>query len=249
MNLSPIPSKPLGMKAYGSICHLPGSRLGPGDHKLNDGQARILTERVRDRSDVVVLQEKLDGTNVCVARVDGKLLSLGRAGFQAVTSKYEQHRLFADWVAARPDRFEFLREGERLCGEWLAQAHGTRYVLAHEPFVVFDLIAGLERVPYDDFRRRVRAAGFVLPHLLSIGPPVSVGRAMELLAGDGRESANGFHGAIDPVEGAVWRVERHGAVDFLGKFVRPGKRDGCYLPELTGQPAMWNWRPPGEPPG
>ena len=24
--------KPLGRKAYGSIPHLPGSRLGPGDH-------------------------------------------------------------------------------------------------------------------------------------------------------------------------------------------------------------------------
>src|SRR4051812_45187727 len=36
--------KPLGSKGYGSICHLPGSRLGPGDHKLNPGQARILTE-------------------------------------------------------------------------------------------------------------------------------------------------------------------------------------------------------------
>ena len=67
------PKKPLGIKAYGSICHLPGSRLGVGDHKLNEGQTRILTERARDKHDVVIVQEKLDGSNVAVARVNGAL--------------------------------------------------------------------------------------------------------------------------------------------------------------------------------
>ena len=32
-------TKPMGIKAYGSICHLPGSRMGPADRKLNPGQA------------------------------------------------------------------------------------------------------------------------------------------------------------------------------------------------------------------
>src|SRR2546421_9685772 len=110
-------AKPLGIKAYGSICHLPGSRLGPGDHKLNEGQARILTEKTRDKHDVIIVQEKLDGSNVCVARVSGVLIPLGRAGYPAISSKFEQHKLFAQWVYARLDRFEFLIEGERLCGE------------------------------------------------------------------------------------------------------------------------------------
>src|SRR5438105_13435252 len=106
-------TKPLGIKAYGSICHLPGSRLGPGDHKLNPGQAKILTEKVRDKHDVIIVQEKLDGSNVAVARVGGRLIALGRAGYSAISSKYEQHRLFADWVARNIARFEFLLEAER----------------------------------------------------------------------------------------------------------------------------------------
>jgi hypothetical protein len=64
----------------------------------------------------------------------------------------------------------------------------------------------------------------------------------------------GFHGALDPVEGAVWRVERdelthpgsrerRHIVDFLVKYVRPDKVDGCYLPEISGQPPMYNWQP------
>ena len=234
--------KPLGIKAYGSICHLPGSRLGPGDHKLNEGQARILTQKARNMHDVIFVQEKLDGSNVCVARVGGALVALGRAGYPAVSSPYEQHRLFADWVGRRLERFEWLVEGERLCGEWLAQAHGTRYALAHEPFVPFDLMRGPERAPYAEFSERVVAAGFTIPRLLSQGPPVAVEAALELLEGNPK-CRNGFHGALDPVEGAVWRVERKGMVDFLGKFVRPEKVDGCYLPELSGMEPVWNWYP------
>ena len=238
--------KPLGIKAYGSICHLPSSRLGPGDHKLNEGQARILTQKARDRHDVVFVQEKLDGSNVCVARIDGQLVTLGRAGYPAISSPHLQHRFFDLWMRGHVDQFEWLREGERLCGEWLAQAHGTRYTLAHEPFVPFDLMRGGERAPYAEFVARVAVEGLVIPHLLSEGPPLAIDKALALLEGD-LKCRNGFHGAIDPVEGGVWRVERRGAVDFLGKFVRPGKIDGSYLPEISGKEPIWNWRPEKEP--
>lgn len=230
-------TKPLGTKAYGSICHLPGSRLGPGDHKLNPGQAAILTIKPRDKHDIIIVQEKLDGSNVAIARVSGQLIALGRAGYPAISSKFEQHRFFANWVNQHLDRFQFLTEGERLCGEWLAQAHGTRYQLTHEPFVPFDLMRGPERANFDEFSRRVPPNGFTLPRLLSQGPPISIAKALTLLG------ERGFHGAIDPVEGAVWRVERKGVVDFLGKYVRPEKQDGCYLPEISGNDAIWNWRP------
>lgn len=72
--------QPLGTKSYGSIGHLPGSRMGPGDHKCNPGQARIATEKVRDKYDLIVCQEKLDGSNVSVARIEGMLYPLTRTG-------------------------------------------------------------------------------------------------------------------------------------------------------------------------
>ena len=52
----------------------------------------------------------------------------------------------------------------------------------------------------------------------------------------------GFHGAVDKVEGAVWRVERKESFDFLAKYVRPNKSDGIYLPEVSGKEAIWNWK-------
>lgn len=241
-------TKPLGHKSYGSIGHLPGSRMevnhqkhGTGrivgkDFGVHPGAAAICTKKARDKYDRIIVQEKLDGSNVSVANIDGVLVALGRAGHTAVSSPYEQHRMFAQWVIDNYDKFIWLAPGERCCGEWLAQAHGTRYKLQHAPFVVFDIMRnGHERALWDELYERV-SGKLPLPELLSVGPPCSIDDAMKLL-GD-----FGHHGAIDPVEGAVWRVERQGKVDFLAKFVRSDKQDGKYLPEMSGGEPIWNWK-------
>src|SRR5262249_1509410 len=153
---------------------------------------------------------------------------------------YEQHHLFAHWVQEHEERFDaVLQEGERVCGEWLAQAHGTRYALPHEPFVAFDLMVGTQRFSVDVFLRRICTGHFTTPRELYRGGPFSVEQAQSLLESSG-------HGALDPVEGAVWRRERKGEVDFVVKWVRPDKGDGIYLPEISGKPPLWNWRPPAK---
>lgn len=227
--------KPLGMKAYGHIMHLPGSRRGPGDHSCSEGQARICTERPRDQDDLITVTEKLDGSNVAVARIDGIIVPLIRAGYPAVASPREQHRLFQLWAMGRNALFlDILRDGERLCGEWLAQAHGTRYRLIHEPFVAFDLMAGHKRFTESELWARV-CSELPVPRRLHLGC-FSIAAALEALKTSG-------HGALDPVEGAVWRVERKGVFDFMAKYVRPEKVDGSYLPETSGAEPVWNWRP------
>lgn len=243
---TPLPRKPLGIKAYGSIPHMPGSRMGPADHACSPGQKRIATEKTRDRHDLIIVQEKLDGSNVAVARLDGRLYPLTRAGYLASTSPYEQHHHFEQWVMQNQERFlAVLEDGERLVGEWLMQAHGTRYNLHHEPFVAFDLMVVSKRLPYDELIARLAPADFVTPHLLHRGGPLSIEEALNRL------NIYGFHGALDPVEGAVWRVERNEIirpgrperrpiVDFLVKYVRPDKIDGIYLPELSGKPPIYN---------
>lgn len=231
--------KPLGRKAYGSIGHLPNSRIGPGDHHIHAGQGVICCEKTRDRHDRVIVTEKVDGSCTAVARVDGVIVPLGRAGWPAATSKFEQHQLFHQWVMEQQDRFlSVLKDGERLVGEWLAQAHGTRYGLPHEPWVVFDLMIGAKRLPYDCMKATAEIGGFITPRLISDGPPFSVYETLCVLEPSG-------HGAVDPVEGAVWRVERKGIFDFIAKWVRPDKVDGSYLPEMSGREAIWNWRPKG----
>jgi hypothetical protein len=102
--------------------------------------------------------------------------------------------------------------------------------------VAFDLMRGHERAPFAEFTEGVQG-NFVVPHLLHVGRgPCSINRVQELLAG------GGGHGALDGPEDAVWRVERRGRVDFPAKRVRPDKVDGRYLPEVSGQREVWNWR-------
>ncbi len=243
-------TKPLGRKNYGSIPHLPGSRMGPADKSCHKGQARIATKQARDANDEIIVQEKLDGSNVGVAKIDQQIVPLTRAGYRAETSPYEQHHKFADWVLKPENRERFsacLNDGERLAGEWLMQAHGTRYHLKHEPFVVFDLMTDHKRKPYDDLMKRIASFEFITPHLIHRGEPISIGDVMKKL------NKFGFHGALDEVEGAVWRVERdkptgrkgekERVVDFLVKYVRPDKKDGIYFPSVSGKETVWNWEP------
>lgn len=233
--------KPLGIKSYGHIPHLPGSRKGPSDHHCHEGQARICTEVARDRHDVITVTEKLDGSNVAVARIDGVIVPLGRSGYAAATSKFEQHQLFHVWAMERQQLFlDLLQDGERCCGEWLAQAHGTRYKLPHEPFVVFDLMHGPTRLLNQECRDRC-SGRLPVPRLLHVGTGL-YGASFRIADALVAIETSG-HGAIDPVEGAVWRVERQGKYDFMAKYVKPEKIDGAYLPEVSGQPAVWNWRP------
>lgn len=229
--------KPLSIKSYGTIALLPNSRVTPADKHCHEGQARIATERPRDRHDEIIVQEKLDGSNVGVALIDGCIVAITRAGYLARTSPFEQHWHWANWVDSYKDRFlAVLKEnGERVCGEWLMQAHGTRYALIHEPFVAFDIMREHYRVPYDEFCLRIKKGNFIIPHLLHRGQPISVQYALSLL-GD-----FGFHGAIDEVEGIVYRVQRRSEIDFLVKYLKSYKKDGIYLPETSGKAPVWNW--------
>lgn len=227
--------KPIGQKAYGSIPHLPGSRLGPGDYHISEGQTNIATLKPRDKHDVIIVQEKLDGSNVAIAKFNNEILALTRSGYLASSSKYRQHHFFAAWVDEYRQKFvELLNEGERLCGEWLAMAHGTRYILPHDPFVAFDLITGTKRRTYLDFEERVQLFNIPIPHRIHYGSSFPIDKAMEAIKISG-------HGAIDEVEGAIWRVERKGEVDFLCKFVNHFKQDGKYFAEQTGSTEVWNY--------
>lgn len=228
------PSKPLGHRAYGHIAHLPSSRTGPKDSHISEGQARICCQKARDRHDTIIVQEKLDGSNVAIAKIEGKIVPLIRSGYKAITSRFEMHHKFHQWVMENHSKFQsLLEDGERCSGEWLLQAHGTIYQLPHDPFVGFDILISKERKPYQEVQARCQHHGIITPYTFHIGSPLSIKDAL-------KELGQGQHGAIDPVEGAIWRVERHGKVDFLAKYVRMDKQDGKYLPEISGLQAVHN---------
>lgn len=234
--------KILGGKAYGSIGHLPNSRLGPGDHSVHEGQAKICTIKPR-KGDRVIVQEKSDGCCMAVYNHDYNLVPLTRSGYHARQVTYPHLKLFADYVEEHHDAFtRLLKPGERVVGEWLAMAHGTIYDPLHpkfSPFVAFDIFRDGKRVLFDEFAERIDALGGVRrAHVVHDAP-----EALPVEAALAALGENGFHGATEPVEGAVWRVEREGRVDFLAKFVRGDKIDGKYFEQISGKPPIWHWRP------
>lgn len=231
-----ISIKPLGIKAYGSIPHFQDSKLGEQDKRIHIDQEYICTRKIRDKNDVIIVTEKLDGSCVSVVKKDGTLIPLIKAGYRASDSNYLQHIIFNDWAYENYRRFhELLNEGERIVGEWMIQAHGTKYIMPHEPFIVFDIFNSKnERILYLDFSRRVQKYDFIIPNLLSYGESISIRSILDRLP-------NSPHGAIASPEGAVWRVERLGKVDFLAKYVRAGKKDGLYLTGGKGVDVWNSW--------
>lgn len=218
--------KVLAGKNYGSIGHISTSRLGPNDYQVHEGQSNICTTNAKGNT--VYVQTKLDGSNVGVAKLeDGTLVPVGRSGFSAISSPYEMHHMFHNWAMERLSIFDkILEPGERICGEWLAQAHGTIYQLEdRSPFVPFDIMVSSKRVNYQDFYSRV-VDFFETPDTM-LGP-ISPEIAMSILDP---------YGAEEP-EGVIYRVENKGVISFLAKWVQPNKIDGKYLASI---PPIMNW--------
>lgn len=216
---------------YGSIPHLSTSKLTQqADKKIGEGQEEILTHKARDWRDLIIVTEKIDGTNVGVIR-KGALYTISRAGYLCESSKYSQHHLFDKWVFANMDRFTWLPEGWRICGEWMLQAHGTMYdITNYEPFAAFDIFNEKnERMPYLFLFAQCFKVGIGIVPLLHIGQPISIKNALKLVVNP--------YGLSDKSEGVVYRCERNGKVDFLAKWVRADKEDGKYLEDGK---EVWN---------
>lgn len=212
---------------YGSIPHLSTSKLTQqADKKIEIHQEQILTKKARDWRDLIIVTEKIDGSNVGVVRKNGLLIAITRAGYQAKDSPHEQHHMFAIWCSEHISLFDWLPEGWRICGEWCVMAHGTIYNITDEsPFVAFDIIDGdNKRMCYMDFATLCYKNNIPTVPLLHIGQPVSIKNALKLMG-------DGHYGNPDKPEGVVYRCERFGVVDFLAKWVRSDKEDGKYMKE------------------
>lgn len=225
--------KPLNKRNYGSIPHLSNSKLGKMDYFIEEGKERILTEKKRDKHDTIFVFEKYDGSNVGVAKKDGKIFALTRSGYKAITSPYKQHHEFQKWVNERNCIFQhLLKEGERLVGEWMLQAHGLIYEILDEPIVFFDYFnSNNERQPFEILEK----TGLPLPRLLHKGGAVRVEELKPILS-----LKTDRIKSIEEPEGMVFRVERSDRVDFLAKWVRKDFKPGKYCINVKDDDLIYN---------
>jgi len=203
---------------FGNIKHLSGSRLKDlGDTVLEESIQPYFTERLQfPKRDKLYITEKIDGANVGVYKKGGKLYPIMRKGYDVRSSEYEFLRRFADFVADNSARFDnLLSDDERVCGEWMIKTHSLFYKMQHEPFVVFDIIKGINkpiRPPYAEIKERCASHGFTTARIIHEGGAISVDEALRLLGG-------GFHGCTASPEGVVYRYERDGTFEMSAKFV------------------------------
>ena len=236
MNTKPI--KPLGKKAYGSTPHLLGSRLGPADHSITESQTELFTGIRKRHGDRFIVTEKIDGSCVSIAKHDNDILSLSRSGYLASDCPYEVHKAFNRWTLQRKSRLSILLlNGERLVGEWLYTAMGTKYLIddPERLLIGFSIINEKGRIPFDEFKSRMTDTGLLQAHVISDGPAISPEEAMAYLG------SNGFHGALDGTEGAVWVHESKGKFQSIAKFVKHDKIDGKYIPSISGKDEITNY--------
>lgn len=241
--------KPLNRCSYGSIPHMIGSKRGPSDGGIDYPLHDIFTKKCHPR-DRIIVQAKVDGSNVGIANIDGEIIALNRCGYEAKTSPYLSHWLFAEWVQVHVGLESLIRPGERLCCEWLAQVHGTWYLSLPHPIMAFDLIGpNNKRLRTDDFYDRMIEARNWLPTvpelIRSEGTSIPIEQAMQLM----RAASNvGVLRSTTPPEGVVYRLEgtrsgRLGTDSFrsIAKYVQPEFEPGAYLPDVSPDATQPEW--------
>ena len=192
--------KPLNHKSYGSIPHIASSKLGYNDKRLAIGQENILFKKTRTKYDNIVVTEKIDGANVAIAKVDGILYPMTRAGNICSSSMFKQHKDFELYLYNNYNKFDsILEEREQISGEWLSIAHGTLYDLRkQDPFVVFDIFTkGRERILFSNVMKRINKKFAHVPILYSDNQAVNLNELYKIL-GD-----YGYYNAIELAEGFV----------------------------------------------
>ena len=143
--------------------HLPGSCVTDDDRTMSSEELETLCSDCE-----VVIQEKLDGTNVGVFfEEEGLPVCQKRAGLLSTREK-DQYNVFRNWVYERMEELRHvLRARWALFGEWLWQTHAVEYDCLPDYFAAFDLLDRSTRqfVPASTVRETIGEAVVVVPEL------------------------------------------------------------------------------------
>lgn len=205
---------------YPRTPHITGSTGTSDDKRLgSDATARILSDRS------LIVEEKLDGTNVGLHFADGKLVLQCR-GHEITAGMHPQYDLFKQWATVKRNVFEeMLGEQFIIYGEWMYAKHCIHYQELPHYFFEFDMLdkvtgqfltlerrltlldgTGIETVPV------VHQGEIKLKELLDLVSPSQFGAVFE--------HPNSTK-VDDLVEGLYLRTEDDEKVTSRAKYVRP----------------------------
>lgn len=205
---------------YPRTPHLAGSEGTSDDKRLgSDDTARILSDGS------LVVEEKLDGTNVGLHFAEGRLVLQCR-GHEITSGMHPQYDLFKQWATTKRPTFEKML-GERflMYGEWLYAKHSILYRQLPHYFFEFDVFDKHEQV-FLDLDRRLElldGTGIETVPVIHRGP-TSIGALKAMISTSQFDSQfdNPFTNRTDEImEGVYLRTESNGVVTSRAKYVRP----------------------------
>lgn len=205
---------------YPRTPHLAGSIGTSDDRKLGKDD----TEKILSDASLIV-EEKVDGTNVGMHFSSGKLVLQCR-GHEITPGMHPQYDLFKQWANVKQDVLQIML-GERfiMYGEWLYAKHSIHYTRLPHYFFEFDMLdkstgkfltledrleklagTGIETVPV------VYQGEITLSDLLGLIAPSEFGAVFENPV---------TRQTDDLVEGLYLRTENSTEVTSRSKYVRP----------------------------
>ena len=206
---------------YPRTPHLFGSRGTDDDKHLGDAESdRFLADGS------LIVEEKLDGTNVGVHFSPGGAMSLQCRGHLIAEGMHPQYDLLKQWAAVKRPALEAMLEDRFiLFGEWVYAKHSVLYRRLPHYFFEFD-IYDKRAGAFLDLERRLallEGTGLQTVPVVHRGPLDRDG--LTALLGPSRfdaEFENPLTGRTDALmEGLYLRTEARGVVTGRAKFVRP----------------------------
>lgn len=206
---------------YPRTPHVFGSRGTDDDKHLSDGEsARFIAD------ESLIIEEKLDGTNVGIHFAPSGELFLQCRGHLIGEGMHPQYDLFKQWASVkRHILWERLQDRFILFGEWLYARHSIHYRALTHYFFEFDIFDKAQNRFLDLQQRLALLDGTAIQTVPVVhqGPIARVELAR--LIGPSR-----FHASFDNpstgrtdnlMEGLYLRTEASGMVTGRAKFVRP----------------------------
>ena len=205
---------------YPRTPHLFGSRGTDDDNHLGQRESQDL---IADAS--LIVEEKLDGTNVGVHFTPAGRMVLQCRGHEITTRMHAQYDLFKQWtMGKRPVLEALLADRLILFGEWLYARHSVHYRGLPHYFLEFDIYDKQQQIFIDLASRleKLEGTGIITVPVVHHGPAIA--DVLRNLLGPSRfdsQFENPLTGRTDNLmEGLYLRTEANGCVTGRAKFVR-----------------------------
>jgi hypothetical protein len=206
---------------YPRTPHLFGSRGTDDDKHLGHAESLVFIA-----DDSLIVEEKLDGTNVGIHFASTGRLVLQCRGHEITPGMHPQYDLFKQWTMAKRTVLESMLQDQLiLFGEWLYARHSVHYRRLPHYFFEFDIYDKQRQQFLDLNSRQVVLAGTGILTVPVIHRGATTTNDLFDLIGPGQFDSvfeNPITGQTDNLmEGLYLRTEADGSVSGRAKLVRP----------------------------